>query len=153
MAEAPAGDRYGDLVARSLSEATWQAHIVLLARALGLLCYHTLDSRGSDRGFPDLTLLGPGRLVLLELKRQARAAVLTTEQAAWLDGTAGLRDAGNPGVEVYLARPLDRDALVASLTGEPGGLHQWCLAWDCGRCTDERLRAKPARPLRPRTRR
>jgi hypothetical protein len=146
---------YDLAVANSLSESAWQAQIVSLAKTLGLLCYHTLDSRGSERGFPDLTILGHGRMLLLELKRQSRKSVLTTEQVEWLDGAARLRDSGNSGVEVYVARPLVRDALVTTLyqgKDAKGALHQWCLRDDCQTCNDERSRAKISLPSRRRRR-
>jgi hypothetical protein len=140
---------YDLAVAETLSETAWQAQIVRLAQTLGMMCYHTLDSRGSERGFPDLTILGNGRLILMELKRQALSAVLTTNQVAWLDGLARLRDSGGSRVEVYMARPLDRDALVNTLYGsltvaQGSFLHGWCLDPGCERCTDERRRAKPS---------
>lgn len=143
-------EEYDRLQASRLSEAAFQAQITTLAKALGYLCYHTLDSRGSERGFPDLTILGNVRLLLMELKRQDRKYVLTTDQVEWLDRAARLRDSGNSGIEVYGAvRPLDSDRLTATLYGPLSGvqgpfLHQWCLDPECERCGDERRRAKPS---------
>lgn len=37
-------------------------------RWLGLLTYHTRDSRGGDPGFPDLVIAGPGGFMFRELK-------------------------------------------------------------------------------------
>jgi len=142
------------MVAKSLSELAWQTQIVNLAKALRFLSYHTLDARGSERGFPDLVLQKAPRLILMELKRQASSAVLTMDQVAWLDDAARTRNSGNPGVEVYGAvRPLDSPALQVTLIDgpqAPGALHQWCLSPRCARCTRERDRAKVVLPTRRR---
>jgi hypothetical protein len=55
----------------------------------GLLTYHTLDSRRSERGFPDLVLVGPRGVLWRELK--SSSGRLTTDQRTWLDR---LNDAG-----------------------------------------------------------
>jgi len=150
---------YDLLVANSLSETAFQSQIENLARLLRYLCYHTLDSRGSERGFPDLTILGHGRLILMELKRQDRKAVLTTEQVEWLDEAARLRDSGDSRLEVYGAvRPIDSDRVTNTLYGPLRGsegpfLHQWHTAEvGCERCDDERSRAKLSPPKRRRRR-
>ena len=140
-------DEYDLLMAKALSETAFQEQIVQLARTLGYLCYHTLDSRGSERGFYDLTLQKAPRLILLELKRQTgKDAVLSREQVLWLDDAARTRDSGNPGLEVYGAvRPMDSGAvqvMLAEGVGAPGALHQWCLDPACARCTGERGQAK-----------
>jgi hypothetical protein len=46
------------------------------------LAYHTLDSRGSQPGFPDVLALKGPRLVVAELKSEH--GKLTPEQARWL---------------------------------------------------------------------
>ncbi len=48
-----------------------------------LLCYHTFDSRRSERGFPDLVVVGPHGVIFRELK--ADRGRLTPEQVRWLD--------------------------------------------------------------------
>jgi hypothetical protein len=139
--------QYDQMIAEGMSEAAWQGQLEQYAKSLGYLTYHTHDSRGSQRGFPDLTMIKPGQMVLAELKRQKGSqAVLTFEQVAWLDALARLHDSGNYGVEVYGAvRPLDRDAFLLSLQGyeeRDGALHQWCLRPTCERCNAERSHAK-----------
>lgn len=84
-----------------LTEKDFQQLIIDTARALGWLVYHTHDSRRSAPGFPDLILLRPPELVVVEVKPAAgsrRATVadvaarpewlrhpdLTNEQAEWL---------------------------------------------------------------------
>lgn len=134
-----------------MSEEAWRQNMRRLAHDAGFYrVYHTFNSERSDSGWPDEAWMHHKlpRLILIEVKRQARSSVLTTEQAGWLDDLARLRDSGNSGIEVYGAiRPLDRDSLVntlyVALTGSQGPfLHQWCLSPECERCTDERSRAK-----------
>jgi hypothetical protein len=62
--------------------------------------YHTLNSKGSDPGFPDLVLIRPPRLVVAECKTE-RGRV-TIAQWAWLDDFAAC------GAESYVWRPSDR---------------------------------------------
>lgn len=50
--------------------------------AMGFLTYHTYDSRRCPPGFPDLWVLGFGKLLVLELK--AGRNTTTTEQGRWL---------------------------------------------------------------------
>lgn len=139
------------MVARSLSEEAFQGQIVRYLKTLGFSVYHTLDSRGSERGFYDLTIIDPRatRLILAELKQQeGKNAALTTDQIAWLDRAALVRDSGNSGLEVYGAvRPLDSDAFTRAMfegRHASGALHQWCLSATCGRCTEERSKVKPS---------
>lgn len=47
----------------------------------GWLFYHTRDSRGSDRGFPDVVLARDKRVMFRELKTQT--GNLTPEQQEW----------------------------------------------------------------------
>jgi hypothetical protein len=60
---------------------------------------------GDGRGWPDLTLVRPPRLLFVELK-SARGK-LRPEQSDWLDVLRLL-----PGAEVYLSTPADWDNLV-----------------------------------------
>lgn len=52
------------------SEQEWQALVIAFAKSQGWEVYHTLDSRGSESGFPDLVLVreGDGYLLFVELK-------------------------------------------------------------------------------------
>lgn len=71
-----------------------------MAQWLGYrLQYHTHDSRHSAAGFPDLVLVGRGRLLFIEVK--SATGKLTTPQLAWY---AGLLDVG---AEAYVWRPAD----------------------------------------------
>jgi hypothetical protein len=62
--------------------------------------YHTLNSKGSDPGFPDLVLARPPRLVVAECKTEDGR--VTIAQWAWLDDFAAC------GAESYVWRPSDR---------------------------------------------
>lgn len=99
-------------------EATLQGLVRTCARQHGWLCYHTRDSRGSDKGFPDLVLVKPGRLLFVELK--SAKGKITQEQSVWL----ALLGKSVPGVEVYTWRPGDweeiREALVSRQPLEQG---------------------------------
>lgn len=68
-------------------------------KVLGLLCYHTHDSRRSEPGFPDLVIVGRHGVLIRELKRQ-RGGV-TPEQSAWLNALAAA------GVDADVWRPTD----------------------------------------------
>lgn len=64
-----------------------------LARTLGFLEFHPYDSRRSTPGFPDLVLVGRGRVLYRELKTETGR--VSPEQKVWLDAlqSAG-QDAG-----------------------------------------------------------
>lgn len=68
--------------ARNMSEPALQARIKAMCKTLGLLAYHTHDSRRSDRGFPDLVIVGPHGLLFRELKQEA--GKVEQVQADWL---------------------------------------------------------------------
>lgn len=107
-------------------EKTLLAEVRRLAKAHGWICYHTHDSRHSERGFPDVVLArtatatSPGRLIFAELKRQNKTKT-SKEQETWLSVLAHTV----PGVEVYLWRPDECDTIaeiLAARTGRTDGL-------------------------------
>lgn len=57
------------------------ARVIRQAAALGILIYHSRDSRRSEPGFPDLVLAGDGGVLFAELKDSA--GTLSRDQAAW----------------------------------------------------------------------
>ena len=91
-------------------EKTFLAQVRRLATDHGFATYHTFDSRKSDEGYPDLTLVKPGRLIFMELK--SRRGKLTHDQEVWLS----LLSRSVPGVETYHVRPEDWDRIVDILT-------------------------------------
>lgn len=106
-------------LAGAKSEKVWQQIVIELAQIYGWrLIYHTLVSRGSQAGFPDLVMVRDGRLLFVELKTDT--GHLSDAQADWLQalerieaGVNELRDlAGDAAgvvssVEVYVWRPAD----------------------------------------------
>lgn len=91
------------------SEKVFQAAVIRLAQAHGWRCYHTFDSRRSHAGWPDLTLVRNGVLVVAELKRDK--GHVSAEQAEWLELLRAV-----PGVRVRLWRPAGWSEIVAELS-------------------------------------
>lgn len=73
-----------------MTEKQLERAVLEMARAFGYRCYHTRDSRGSARGFPDLVMARPeprtrpgtARLIFAELKANNRKP--TVPQQEWL---------------------------------------------------------------------
>lgn len=83
--------------------------VVALAVGAGWESYHTHDSRRSDEGYPDLTLVRPPRVAFVETKREGEDP--TPDQDRWLGKLARC-----PGVEVYLWRPSQWEEVIEVLT-------------------------------------
>lgn len=90
-------------------EGVLLAEIRKLAKLNGFETFHVYDSRRSEYGYPDLTLVKPGRLIFAELK--SRQGKLTHEQFVWLD----LLKHSVQGVEVYCWRPSDWETITQTL--------------------------------------
>lgn len=92
-----------------LTEAQLQAHVLELAQMFGYKRAHfrpALTKHGwrtpvaaDGKGFPDLVLLRPGRIIFAEIK--TAAGRLTRDQHEWLDA------AQDAGAETYVWRPAD----------------------------------------------
>jgi hypothetical protein len=91
-----------------LTEASFLKTVREAARLAGWETYHTLNSKGSEPGWPDLVLVKPGRLLISELKTDHGR--LTREQTHWL---RLLATCAAPEVSVW--RPDDLDAILATL--------------------------------------
>lgn len=87
-----------------ITEKAFQAMVVQYAKLLGWKTYHTLHSKGSEPGYPDLCLVRGERIVYAELKRE-RGRVSPAQQQ-WLDALSAA-----PGNEVYVWRPSSWDAI------------------------------------------
>ena len=91
-----------------MKEAEFQSKVIALAKQLGYKVYHTADSRGSEKGFPDLVLVGK-YVLFIELKTdQGR---LSKEQDEWLD-VLSLAE----GVYASVWRPKDWKEIQKILT-------------------------------------
>ncbi len=94
-------------IARAMSEKELVQNILDLARALDYLAYHSKDSRWSEPGFPDIILVGRGRVIAIECKAEEgklRGPVqghyrVFPGQQDWLDAFQ------KGGAEAYLFRP------------------------------------------------
>jgi glycine/D-amino acid oxidase-like deaminating enzyme len=93
--------------AELLTEADWQELVVQYARLQGWWCFHPYDSRKSQAGWPDLVLMRPPELVIVELKSQRGKVTQEQERVlAMLDEC---------GVEAHLWRPADEAAVFDRL--------------------------------------
>jgi hypothetical protein len=90
------------------TERQWLDQVLDVARLFDWAHYHPWLSIHSPRGWPDLALVRPPRLVLAELKRQDGKP--TPAQVRWLDLLGQCA-----GVEVYLWRPADLDDVLRIL--------------------------------------
>ena len=83
-------------------ESQFMLSIKLYAEALGWKYYHPYDSRKSNPGFPDVTIVRESRLIFAELKIGKNK--LSYYQKEWL---VALKQVSN--IEVYLWYPADWD--------------------------------------------
>lgn len=81
-----------------MTERHLQDAVIELAQYFGWRCYHTHDSRRSQAGFPDVTLVRDKRLIFAELK--SAEGRMSAEQSEW---AAALLLAGQ---EWYEWRPI-----------------------------------------------
>lgn len=90
-----------------MTEKEWQSLIVEHARLHGWSAYHQFDSRRSQPGWPDLVLIRPPELLMVELK--SANGKITPEQADTLVALAAC------GVETAIWRPCDETRAFARL--------------------------------------
>ncbi|MGB3330132.1 MAG: VRR-NUC domain-containing protein [Thermomicrobiales bacterium] len=99
----------------NLTEGEFQNQIVSMANALGwTMRFHNVYAIGSDRGYPDLTLVHPVKgVVWIEVK--GPKPNIYQRQVEWLET---LQEAGQAA---YLVYPEDYDAVARLLQrGEAG---------------------------------
>jgi hypothetical protein len=95
-----------------VTERRFLQKVIDLARLYKWRVYHTYDSRGSERGFPDLLMVREHRLVFAELK--TTTGRVSKPQREWLEALSGV-----PHVETYIFRPEDDEAIQRLLKPEP----------------------------------
>ncbi|MDI3331425.1 MAG: VRR-NUC domain-containing protein [Micrococcus sp.] len=93
-------EEYRTILAKGMSEDSFQDEVIRLAKIHGWKYYHTHDSRRSVAGFPDLVLVHPSRGVLWRELKKWNGRV-SKEQQEWLDRLA---DAGE---DAGVWRPMD----------------------------------------------
>jgi hypothetical protein len=98
-----------------VTEKEFQRGVLDWARLNGWLAYHPHDSRHSQAGFPDLTLVRDGRLVFVELK--TAAGRVSGAQAEWLAALEGA------GCEVHVWRPGDWGEIERALARRQSARH------------------------------
>ena len=89
-----------------MTEKVFQSKVVAIANKLGWSVYHTYDSRRSEPGYPDLTLVRE-RVIFAELKTDA--GKLSSAQSLWVS----LLKKAN--AEVYVWRPSHMSQIVKTL--------------------------------------
>jgi hypothetical protein len=96
-------------ILRAMSEAEWMIKVRETATTYGWISYHTRDSRGSDHGWPDLTIghAGQRRTLFIELKKET--GKVTPAQHQWLTHLESC------GFEVAVWRPRDEAEVLAVL--------------------------------------
>jgi hypothetical protein len=102
---------------RSVTEADFLGQVIELAHLYGWRVAHfrpAYTARGwrtpvqaDGAGFPDLVMVGRGRVIAAELKRQQGKT--TPDQLAWL---AAFTDAG---IQAFVWQPSDFDAIAVEL--------------------------------------
>ncbi len=91
----------------SITEKEWLRQVSEVARLYGWRAYHPWLSIHSERGWPDVALCGPPRLILAELETEKGKT--TPHQDEWLALLAGCP------IEVYLWRPSDFETVAEVL--------------------------------------
>ena len=110
-----------DYVKQPFSRMThpqFQRQIIGLCKLGGWRYYFTKNSKGSAKGFPDLVLVRPPRMIYAELKTTAYPT-LTKEQVEWANDIEQV-----PGVEYYAWFPWDlaNGEISTVLNGDPDSI-------------------------------
>jgi hypothetical protein len=92
------------------TEKQFQGWLLKQAAAAGFLSYHTWDARRSAAGYPDATLVHPGRGLLLFAELKMPGKQPTPAQQLWLDALAQVQT-----VSTHLWYPDDWPAIEESL--------------------------------------
>lgn len=98
----------------AMRERELQANVQELCTWLGLRFFHVHDSRRSQPGFPDLVIVGAGRVIFRELK--AKGGRISPEQRDWIKD---LNDAG-ADVRVWYVADWQAGTIRKELTALKG---------------------------------
>lgn len=93
-----------------ITEKQFESRVKDLAKMFGWKYYHPFLSKWSERGWPDITLLRDGRLIIAELKTDKRSSKLSPAQARWLWELRKVL-----GIEVYIWRPRHTERIAEVL--------------------------------------
>ena len=93
-----------------MRESDFQREVLELARTAGWRVYHTANSRRSQPGFPDLVLVKPPMVLLVELKTEKGR--LKAAQQEWIEALMRCTE-----VEAHVWRPQHWHLLEQVLTG------------------------------------
>lgn len=91
-----------------LTEKAFMAQVLELAKLRGWRVFHPFLSKWSEKGWPDLILARPPRLLAIELKTDK--GKLTPEQEVWLWTLRAVC-----GIDADCWRPRDWDNIVEAL--------------------------------------
>jgi hypothetical protein len=94
----------------NVTEKSFQAAVVQLARLTGWKLFYVRESVGSPHGWPDLVLCRGGVLLARELKTESGR--LSAHQREWI---AALEQCG---IDVAVWRPRDWPTIEATLKGQ-----------------------------------
>ncbi|QDH85641.1 VRR-NUC domain-containing protein [Brevibacterium phage 4C] len=92
---------YRSLQAKAMSERQLQDQIIELAKRMGLIVYHTHDSRRSEPGFPDIVLVHPKQRRVMWRELKSETGTTTPEQKVWISTLSLV------GEDVDVWRPRD----------------------------------------------
>lgn len=87
------------------TEKQFEQAVVEYARLCGWRVFHPFDSRRSEAGWPDLSMVRDGMLIFAELKTERGR--LSTAQCEWLEDLAQVAHGCHPWVMVRTWRPSD----------------------------------------------
>lgn len=92
----------------TMLETPFRRQVVTWAKRAGWLVYSIHDSRsttwGTDKGYPDLTMVRDGRLIIAELKTERGQT--TDHQKRWIHALNAV-----PFVDTYVWRPSDEEEI------------------------------------------
>ena len=94
-----------------ITEKEFLSQVKDLAKIYHWRLYHPFLSKWSERGYPDITLIRPPRLIFAELKREK--GKLTESQEEWAELLKAC-----PGVEYYIWKPSDIEQIAGILIRE-----------------------------------